>query len=350
MKLLLIGYFSTVGDIEVLDVVKKWLNEAQISFDVSAYNTLINDSIEDSKDINNINELDYSHLVILCGPFWQDFYIKSKIDLNRFNHCKVIGLNLSMIEHPTMYNPFDVLFPRDTSDSQIPDLSLLYESEDVPVIGLCLAPDQPEYGIKQNHSTVNQILKEVIISKGYGIINMNTQWPHFRNDYHISSPNSYEAICRRIDVLMTTRLHGLVIGLKTGIPVIAVDPIIGGGKIIQQGKALNWPYVFSSEDINKSMISDILDQLLDKQYKKLALDCAQKAKQSIVFMKDTFLQSIEIIPTKHRQNKDLFPQVTPLSEIPKNQPTRIRRIRNYLKIRTRIKTVIHKLFSNNINN
>jgi len=42
-------------------------------------------------------------------------------------------------------------------------------------------------------------------------------------------------------VVVTTRLHGLVLGLKQGVPVLAVDPVAGGAKVAAQAAAWGWP-------------------------------------------------------------------------------------------------------------
>jgi len=36
-------------------------------------------------------------------------------------------------------------------------------------------------------------------------------------------------------------LHGLVLALKNGIPVLAVDPVAGGAKVAAQAAAWDWP-------------------------------------------------------------------------------------------------------------
>ena len=40
-----------------------------------------------------------------------------------------------------------------------------------------------------------------------------------------------ESLIARMDVVLTTRLHGLVLALKHGVPVVAIDPIAGGAKL-----------------------------------------------------------------------------------------------------------------------
>ena len=50
-----------------------------------------------------------------------------------------------------------------------------------------------------------------------------------------------ESAIARADVVVTTRLHGLVLALKNGIPVLAVDPVAGGATVAAQAAAWDWP-------------------------------------------------------------------------------------------------------------
>ncbi len=51
----------------------------------------------------------------------------------------------------------------------------------------------------------------------------------------------------RLDAVVTTRLHGLVFALRAGVPVLAVDPVAGGGKVTAQAAALGWPALITAE-------------------------------------------------------------------------------------------------------
>ncbi len=50
-----------------------------------------------------------------------------------------------------------------------------------------------------------------------------------------------EAVIARADVVVTTRLHGLVLALKNGVPALAIDPVAGGAKVAAQAAAWGWP-------------------------------------------------------------------------------------------------------------
>lgn len=43
-----------------------------------------------------------------------------------------------------------------------------------------------------------------------------------------ATPDQFVTVLSRMDVVVTTRLHGLVLALKCGVPVLAVDPVAGG--------------------------------------------------------------------------------------------------------------------------
>jgi polysaccharide pyruvyl transferase WcaK-like protein len=59
-----------------------------------------------------------------------------------------------------------------------------------------------------------------------------------------------------VDVLITNRLHGLVLGLKNSIPVVAVDPIAGGGKVTAQARALGWPILIPAEELSAEKLDE----------------------------------------------------------------------------------------------
>lgn len=56
-----------------------------------------------------------------------------------------------------------------------------------------------------------------------------------------STPGQLDSVLCRLDAVLTTRLHGLVLALRLGVPVLAVDPVNGGGKVGAQAAAWGWP-------------------------------------------------------------------------------------------------------------
>jgi polysaccharide pyruvyl transferase WcaK-like protein len=75
-------------------------------------------------------------------------------------------------------------------------------------------------------------------------------------------------------VVLTTRLHGLVLALAQGVPALAIDPISGGAKVASQAQALNWP---------ASMTVDALEDLaLERHFEWCLTPTArQRARASV---------------------------------------------------------------------
>jgi hypothetical protein len=63
-----------------------------------------------------------------------------------------------------------------------------------------------------------------------------------------STAEAFMSLVSRLDVVITTRLHGLVLALRAGVPALAVDPVAGGGKVTAQARAWRWPGILAAED------------------------------------------------------------------------------------------------------
>jgi polysaccharide pyruvyl transferase WcaK-like protein len=75
-------------------------------------------------------------------------------------------------------------------------------------------------------------------------------------------PSQVEALVRRADVVVTMRLHALVLGLAHGVPVIACDAIAGGAKVSAQAAALGWPVVLRAGEIEPTTLDAALEHAL----------------------------------------------------------------------------------------
>jgi hypothetical protein len=65
--------------------------------------------------------------------------------LDRFVHCRLVGLNLSMLVPVEQWNPFDLLLERDSSAHARPDITFLSQGTRVPIVGLILV--EPHEGV-----------------------------------------------------------------------------------------------------------------------------------------------------------------------------------------------------------
>jgi polysaccharide pyruvyl transferase WcaK-like protein len=96
-----------------------------------------------------------------------------------------------------------------------------------------------------------------------------------------------------MDVILTTRLHGTVLALKNAVPVIAVDSVAGGGKVVRQCEALGWPVVFRIEDCSDEKLTCALEHCLGAAAKQEALACRQRAVSLLAPLEQQFAARFE---------------------------------------------------------
>ena len=61
-RALLIGHFTTVGDVECLDIVRSWLDEGDISYDVAPFFEQVRRHLDGTVDLQSVEPAAYSHL------------------------------------------------------------------------------------------------------------------------------------------------------------------------------------------------------------------------------------------------------------------------------------------------
>ncbi len=84
-----------------------------------------------------------------------------------------------------------------------------------------------------------------------------------------------------LDAVVTTRLHGLVLGLRCGVPVVAVDPIPGGAKVAAQARAVGWPAVMDAESLDPSRLADMLAYCLSSEARERAATVLADARRAL---------------------------------------------------------------------
>lgn len=230
MRTLIVGWFSfpdmaaTVGDLACATVVSKWLDDKPHDILIAPPNG--------SDNWRTVDPSRYTHVVFVCGPFGPDWQTEF---WNRFAACRKIAINISPLGQPLI---FDAVISRDDH----PDLSLSAPVNHVPLVGLCLVHPQPEYGERGRHSDVEKVVREYL--KDVAVVEVDT-----RIDQTPKSLAQVETVLARMDYVVTTRLHGLVLSLKNGVPAVAVDCISGGAKVYHQAVTLGWPAVLKTDQL-----------------------------------------------------------------------------------------------------
>lgn len=201
---------------------------------------------------------DYTHLVFACGPVhgWQieELHV-------RYANCYRIAVGVSVLNpHDPAVAGFHRVLPRDGSGRPSVDLAAAVDANPVPVAGVALAPAQPEYGPRRRHDAVHRVLGEWLNGLDCAALELDTRLApgHWRS---CSTVDQFIALVGRIDVMVTTRLHGLVFALSCGKPALVVDPVHGGGKVTAQADAWHWPAVAQADELTSDRAFDVLDEL-----------------------------------------------------------------------------------------
>jgi hypothetical protein len=180
----------------------------------------------------------YSHLVFACGPA----HGQQVRELHeRFSDCRRIAVGVSVIDDadPAVRGFHRVLI-RDDERRSMRDLASGSGFRTVPVAGVVLAPGQPEYGWRRRHDELHTHLQRWISGQNCAWVPLDTRLDR-SNWRHCTTGDEFLSLLSRLDAVLTTRLHGMVLALRAGVPALAVDPIAGTGKVAAQARALEWP-------------------------------------------------------------------------------------------------------------
>lgn len=286
MRVLVAGWFSfeqmgaTAGDLHARDVACRWLRDAGRSFDVATAPPFTG-----GIEWRSADPAAYSHVLFVCGPFGNGPPLTELLE--RFRHCRLVGLNLSMLQPLEEWDPFTKLIERDSSRTSRPDISLLSEEPLVPVTGVVLVHPQNEYK-DARHDAVNSAIRKLLETKETAIVDVDTRLD--ANGTGLRTPAEVESLISKMDVVVTTRLHGTVFALKHGVPPVVVDPIAGGAKVARQARTLGWPHLvadaFTHEDLERAF-----DYCASAEARLEAERCASDAVSALTGLRADFVGS-----------------------------------------------------------
>jgi hypothetical protein len=289
VRALVAGWFSfelmgaTAGDLLARDVVCSWLEEAAYPYDVAHA-----PPFSGGVDWREVDPAGYTDLVFVCGPIGNGPPVDELLE--RFSGSRRLGVDLTMLHRLEEWNPFDVLLERDSDRTARPDISLLAPPRVVAIVGLVLIHPQEEYGQRDVRARANAALERLAAGREAARVPIDTRLDE--NLTGLRTPAEVESLLARMDVVLTTRLHGLVLSLKNGVPVVAVDPVAGGDKISRQAGALGWPHVFAGDALSEARLEAALDACLEPEARVLARTCADRARESLAAVRHTFVDAV----------------------------------------------------------
>ncbi|WP_406725690.1 polysaccharide pyruvyl transferase family protein [Streptomyces sp. GD-15H] len=247
-RILLTGWFSfpdgevTAGDALACRRVEAALDAAGLAHDTAWSPGFAPSALS----LTQADPADYDTLVFVCGPLHGTQLERLHA---RYRGCRRIAVGVSVIDpRSPAVTGFDLVLARDGARAPAePDLAATAPLRALPPLaGLVLTFGQGEYGARRRHDALGEGLTRWLSGRDCGRIEADTRLA--TGDWrHASTAEQYLAIVSRLDVVVTTRLHGLVLALRAGTPVLAVDPVDGGAKVTAQARALRWPALLAAD-------------------------------------------------------------------------------------------------------
>jgi hypothetical protein len=257
MRVLVTGWFSfdeviaTIGDELGADVVVGWLAELGIDSDVAWAPYLGR-----GPHWRDLDPADYTHLVFVSGPL-MDMPLLRELTA-AFAHAQRWAVNVSVVPDDAR-TLFHQVWERDAPGTARPDLAVATTTPDVPVVAVAFAPAQEEYGQRSQAEAVRATIEGWLRARAMPWFELDMDL--FDKPYE-RFPAQVEALIRRADVVVSMRLHALVLGLAHDVPVIACDAIVGGAKVSAQAAALGWPVVLRAGEIDPTTLDAALEHAL----------------------------------------------------------------------------------------
>jgi len=243
MRVLVTGWPSflhgeaTAGDVLAMEAVRRALAGARVDCDL-AWSPVFRPG---GLDLDRADPASYTHVVFACGPLHGPQIEELH---RRYARCTRVAVGVSVIDpDDPAVTGFDAVLARDAPvEAPRHDLAALPATPSVPVVGVVLAPGQREYGERRLHDRVERELTDWLAARECARLPLDTRLDP-RDWRMFGTAAELESVLRRLDLVVTTRLHGLVLALKNGVPALAVDPVGGGAKVTAQARAWSWPAV-----------------------------------------------------------------------------------------------------------
>jgi Polysaccharide pyruvyl transferase len=284
---------ATAGDLIACEVVCGWLAEAGMEYDVA-----FAPPFTGGCDWRDVDPRDYSHVVWVCGPLEKRTEAFSRLR-TRFpsEGRRWIGVNLSMTDPVEEWNPFHVLLERDSNRNERPDLAFAAERTRLPVVGLVQVERfTPLFPDRDRQEDARAAVRRLAYARPAAVVEIDTRLD-IENASGLRTPAEVETLIARMDVIVTTRLHGLALGLMNGVPAVAVDPVAGGDKITAQARAVDWPCAFAVDEASDEVLGEALRFALSDEGRARAGASAERGRKAVEILRGEFMGALAGEPT-----------------------------------------------------
>lgn len=284
-RVLVAGWFSfanghaTAGDVLAGDLARDWARGAGFAVDVATVAPFTG-----GVDWRAVDPAAYAHVVFVCGPF--EHNENERAFLERFRDRHLIGLDLTMLVPLDVWQPFDVLLERDSTATVRPDVVFAHAEPLVPVVGVCLVEPYPA----GDTATIDAAIERLLAGRPLAAVPIDTRLDH--NATGLRTPAEIASVVARMDAVVTSRLHGMVLALAHGVPAVVIDPEPGGAKLLRQARAIGWPLCFTVDALEDGELARALDRCLGEEARALARTTAAAARAEVARTRDAFVRAL----------------------------------------------------------
>lgn len=203
-------------------------------------------------------------LVFVCGPLLSDPRLLKLFSM--FPAARKLAVGVSVLAGESGINRLVSGFvARDGMSPCFFDLALddvkpvSVRNRDRPLrVGLCFRGRQREYGSANcKAGRAEALLERAATAISSRLVRISTELAY-------NSPDHIRAQLEEVDLVLTTRLHGSLLPLALGKPVIAVDQIVGGAKVLPLLTRIEWPYVVPVEKASEERLRGMLHEILHR--------------------------------------------------------------------------------------
>jgi hypothetical protein len=190
----------------------------------------------------------YDVVLFVCGPvIGGSRPLRELLERFRLSRRIAVGVSILPRSSPDHWNPFDAVLARDGLAEAYGDLAPAWPAPScarrAPLVGVVLRGRQREYGEGMSmHEEAAQLVSTITSTLDLPTLEIDTKVDRAGRDT--------DAIDRRFgrpSLVITTRLHGALLALRHGVPVLALDQIRGGAKVTEVLRRLGWPDTFAVE-------------------------------------------------------------------------------------------------------
>jgi hypothetical protein len=264
-RTLVTGWFSfvegeaTAGDVLALDRVRAVLDAAGMEYDVAWSPRFVPGALS----LERVRPAEYTRLVFVCGPVHGPLLAGLH---ERFAHCRRVAVGVSVVDpaDPALTGFHRVLARDGTAPEPARDLALRAPAGDrVPVVGVLLTHGQREYGERRLHGVVADTVTGWLAATRCAPVVLESRLDR-EDGLLCGRADQFQSVVERLDAVVSDRLHGLVLGLRAGVPPVAVDPVRGGAKVTAQARACRWPALIPGETLDARRLNVWLTWCLDR--------------------------------------------------------------------------------------